>query len=69
MFLPDTELPLFLISSVLTFCAFIFIGYLKAHLNHLSKIKGVAETLFLGGIAAFVSYIAGTVLESLINKI
>ncbi|MDP1747744.1 MAG: VIT1/CCC1 transporter family protein [Bacteroidota bacterium] len=69
LFLSDTKLPLFLISSVLTFCAFIFIGYLKAHLNHLSKIKGVAETLFLGGIAAFVSYIAGTVLESLINKI
>lgn len=68
LFLPDTEFPLFLISSVLTFCAFIFIGYLKAYLNHLSKIKGVAETLFLGGIAAFVSYMAGTVLESLISK-
>lgn len=68
LFLSDTKLPLFLISSVLTFCAFIFIGYLKAHLNHLSKIKGVAETLFLGGVAAFVSYMAGTVLESLINK-
>lgn len=68
LFLSDTKLPLFLISSVFTFCAFIFIGYLKAHLNHLSKIKGVAETLFLGGIAAFVSFIAGTVLESLINK-
>lgn len=68
LFLSDTKLPLFLISSVLTFCAFIFIGYLKAHLNHLSKIKGVAETLFLGGIAALVSYMAGTILENLINK-
>ena len=68
LFLSDMKLPLFFISCALTFCAFIFIGYLKAHLNHLSKIKGIAETLFLGGIAAFVSFIAGTVLESLINK-
>ncbi len=68
LFLPEIKLPLFLISSVLTFCAFIFIGYLKAYLNRLSLIKGIAETLFLGGIAAFVSFMAGTVLESLINK-
>ncbi|MES2284153.1 MAG: VIT1/CCC1 transporter family protein [Bacteroidota bacterium] len=68
LFLPEIKLPLFLISSVLTFCAFIFIGYLKAYLNRLSVIKGIAETLFLGGIAAFVSFMAGTVLENLINK-
>ena len=61
-------MPLFFISCVLTFCAFILIGYLKSHLNQISKIKGVTETVFLGGIAAFVSFIAGTVLENLITK-
>lgn len=68
LFFQDRKISLFLISCILTFCAFIFIGYLKAHLNHVSRIKGVAETLFLGGTAAFVSFIAGTVLEDLINK-
>jgi len=68
LFLPDIKMPLFLISCTLTFCAFIFIGYLKAHLNQVSKTKGIAETLLLGGIAAFAAFMAGTVLENLINK-
>lgn len=68
LFLPDRKISLFFISCILTFCAFVFIGYLKAHFNHVSRIKGVAETLFLGGTAAFVSFIAGTILENLINK-
>ena len=69
LFLEDNKMPLFYISCALTFCAFILIGYLKSHLNQISKIKGIAETIFLGGIAAFVSFIAGTVLENLINKL
>ena len=68
LFLDDNKMPLFFISCALTFCAFILIGYLKSHLNQISRIKGVAETVFLGGTAAFVSFIAGTVLENLINK-
>lgn len=68
LFLPEIQMSLFLISCILTFCAFIFIGYQKAHLNQVSKIKGIAETLFLGGIAAFAAFMAGTVLENLINK-
>ncbi len=68
LFMEDNKMPLFFISCVLTFCAFILIGFLKSHLNQMSKIKGIAETVFLGGIAAFVSFIAGTALENLINK-
>ena len=68
LFLPGTQLPLFYISCILTFCAFIFIGYLKAHLNEVSKIKSISETLFLGGIAAIVAFLAGTVLEKIINR-
>lgn len=68
LFFPGIILPLFFISCLLTFCAFIFIGYLKAYLNHFNKIKGVFETLFLGVIAASVSFLAGSFLESFINK-
>lgn len=68
LILPNLKLSLFLISSILTFCAFILIGYLKAHLNQVGKIRGILETLFLGGIAAFVSFLSGTVLENLISK-
>lgn len=67
LFLTDIKIPLFLISCLLTFGAFIFIGFWKAHLNHVSRIKGIAETVFLGGIAAIVSFLAGTVLENFIN--
>lgn len=68
LFWGNNKMPLFFISCVLTFCAFILIGYLKSHLNQISKIKGVTETVFLGGIAAFVSFTAGTVLENLMTK-
>ena len=69
LFMGDNKMPLFFISCLLTFCAFILIGYLKSHLNQISKIKGITETVFLGGIAAFVSFFAGTLLETLINKL
>ena len=69
LFLNEHDAPLFFISCALTFCAFFLIGYLKSHVNQISKIKGISETVFLGGVAAFVSFMAGTVLENLINKI
>lgn len=63
LFFPNEILPLFFMSCILTFSAFIFIGYLKAHLNKVSRIKGIVETVFLGGVAAYVAFIAGSVLE------
>lgn len=60
---------LFIMSCLLTFSAFAVIGYLKAHLNRVSRLKGVTETVFLGGIAAVVSYLAGTALERLVSTL
>jgi VIT1/CCC1 family predicted Fe2+/Mn2+ transporter len=68
LLLPGTSLPLFLLSSILTIMAFVFIGYFKAYLNKVSRLKGIVETLALGGIAAFISYVAGTVLEKIISN-
>jgi len=57
---------LFLISSILTAIGFIIIGWLKTYVNKTSIIKGILETLILGGIAAVVSYFVGAFLEQLI---
>jgi len=59
---------LFLVASILTAMGFIVIGWLKTYVNQTSKIKGVLETLFLGGIAAFVAYFVGDFLEQLITR-
>lgn len=55
-------------SMALTFSAFAIIGYLKAYINGSSKIRAVAETLILGGLAAAVSYYVGDLLEHLLTK-
>jgi len=62
------EANLFLISSILTAIGFIIVGWLKTHITETSAVKGILETLLLGGIAAFVSYCVGDILEQLINQ-
>lgn len=63
-----TELPdAFFIACVTTGMAFALIGYLKGLVNQTNKIKAVAETLFLGGIAAAVAYGVGDWLEKIIT--
>ncbi|TAI47364.1 VIT1/CCC1 transporter family protein [Flagellimonas allohymeniacidonis] len=57
---------LFLIASILTALGFIVIGWLKTYVNQTSVIKGIFETLALGGIAAVVAYFVGDFLERLI---
>jgi len=57
----------FIISCILTTISFIFIGFMKAHINHTSKIRGVGETLLLGVTAASLAYMAGSVLEKIIT--
>ena len=54
------------ISMLLTFTGFAIIGYLKAYINGSGKLRAVAETLVLGGLAAAVSYFVGNLLEQLI---
>lgn len=58
---------LFLIASILTAAGFIIIGWLKAIVNQTSTLKGIFETLFLGGIAAVVSYVVGDLLAKLLG--
>lgn len=56
---------LFLASCILTSVAFIVVGYLKAFVNQTNKIKGIIETIFLGGSAAVLAYFVGGILEKL----
>ncbi|MEK6152455.1 VIT1/CCC1 transporter family protein [Flavobacteriaceae bacterium 3-367] len=62
------EQNLFFIASVLTAMGFIIIGWLKTYVNQTSVLKGVLETLLLGGIAAFVAYFVGDWLEHLLSR-
>lgn len=61
-----TEADLFLYSSVMTFIIFGLIGYAKSYVTSTSKIRGVFETIFLGGSAALLAYFVGNLLEKLI---
>ncbi len=55
----------FLATSILTGVAFFVIGYLKSIVAKTGKIKGIVETLFLGGVAAAVAYYVGHILEKM----
>ena len=58
---------LFLIASTLTGLAFIGIGALKAHVNNSGVLRGILETLILGGAASVIAYFVGDFLESLVS--
>ncbi|WP_420603264.1 VIT1/CCC1 transporter family protein [Flagellimonas sp.] len=60
------EHNLFLIASILTSFGFIAVGWLKTYVNQTKVWKGILETLLLGGIAAFVAYYVGDLLEKII---
>ena len=49
------------------YLAFIGIGWLKSYVAQTSRIRSIAETLFLGAAAAVLSYIVGSWLETLLN--
>ena len=57
----------FSIAILLTSLGFIIIGYLKARINGTNKLRGIFETLILGGLAAAVSYFVGDFIEQLIT--
>ncbi|MGI9543498.1 MAG: VIT1/CCC1 transporter family protein [Cyclobacteriaceae bacterium] len=59
------NLGLFWLSCLFTSVAFILIGYVKAEINQTHKIKAIAETLFLGGSAAFLAYGIGYWLDQI----
>lgn len=56
---------LFTSSIVMTFSAFLGIGFLKSVVNQTKKWKSIGETLFLGAAAAFLAYYTGNFLEKL----
>ncbi|WP_436516010.1 VIT1/CCC1 transporter family protein [Ekhidna sp. To15] len=58
---------LFLISSILTALCFVGIGFLKSLATDTGRIKGILETLLLGGAAATLSYFVGDFLERLVS--
>ncbi|MDX2246958.1 MAG: VIT1/CCC1 transporter family protein [Bacteroidia bacterium] len=57
---------LFSISIILTSITFAGIGFLKAVVTETSRLRGIIETLLLGGSAAAVAYFVGDVLERMI---
>ena len=57
---------LFMTASILTGIAFAVIGFLKSYVTNVSRIKGVAETVLLGALAASVAYFVGDLLEKLL---
>jgi len=56
----------FSLACVFTALAFVIIGGLRAQINGTNKFKAIAETLFLGGVAAAIAYLAGDWLEKII---
>jgi len=55
----------FQISILLTSLGFVAIGWLKSIVNQTKVLKSIGETLFLGAIAAGLSYLVGDLLEQL----
>ncbi len=65
-FVSPLDINLFLTSSILTGLAFIGIGILKAFVNNTNPIRGLLETLLLGGLAATIAYFVGNILEKVV---
>ena len=59
---------LFLGTSILTSFGFILVGLMKSYVTETNRLKGILETLLLGGLAAMVSYYIGDFLEHLIAQ-
>lgn len=59
---------MFLTSSIMTGVAFGLIGLLKSYVTETKIIRGILETLLLGGVAAIISYYVGDVLEVILTS-
>lgn len=66
-YIRDSQYNLFFVASCLTAGCFIGIGYLKSKVNRTSTLKSILETLFLGGVAAVISYYIGFFIEGLVS--
>jgi len=63
----DVTWDLFLIASILTGLVFIVIGAMKAYVTNGKYVKGIAQTLILGTLAAVVAFYVGDILEQIVN--
>ncbi len=68
-FLYGFEGNLFFWTCILTGLGFVIVGYLKTYVTQTNKFRGIMGTLFLGAIAALVSYYVGQVLEAIVTGI
>ncbi|HIO37188.1 MAG TPA: hypothetical protein EYN21_08775, partial [Candidatus Marinimicrobia bacterium] len=57
---------LFMVSSISTGAALALIGALKGFVTEQSRIKGIVETVLLGGVAATIAFFVGDVLEKIL---
>lgn len=62
----EISMDKFLISSVLTAIAFVYIGWMKSFVTKSSHLQSILETFGLGALAAFLAYFAGDILERLL---
>lgn len=62
---PSIQQDLFLYSCILTGVALAIVGSLKSIVTKKNVIIGILETLLLGGLAAFLAYFVGDVLEKM----
>jgi|TARA_Y100000310_G_scaffold123_2_gene166 VIT1/CCC1 family predicted Fe2+/Mn2+ transporter len=65
-FIDASASDLFVVSSFSTAVALALIGALKGLVTEQSRIKGIIETVFLGGIAATIAFFVGDILEKLL---
>ena len=64
---PAIQEDLFLYSCILTAVALAIVGSLKSIVTEKNVIIGILETLLLGGLAAFLAYFVGDVLEKVVQ--
>lgn len=62
---PAVQADLFLYSCILTAVALGVVGSLKSIVNEKNVFFGILETLLLGGLAAFLAYFVGDILEKM----
>ena len=65
-FIDESFSDLFMLSCFSSAVALTCIGTLKGFVTEQSQIKGILETVFLGGIAAIIAFFLGDILEKLL---
>ncbi len=67
IFVPSFAKSELIVASIATGVAFIIIGYIKGVVTNRSTFKAAAETLLIGGFAAFIAFYVGRILANLLG--